>query len=135
MFESHGHIHVHVYSPGRRRQPTGVKLIFKNINFKSSVNLDICCNLFFLLTDFVAVFPIQTHRKTCRKICQGQPRVIIYTHFASRAGVPRCCVPSFRIIGLLVLDIQGVAAVWSCDINRFINRFPLPMEAPHKPWH
>ena len=40
---------------------------------------------FFLpLNDFVTVFPNQTHNRpnlTCRKIGQGQSRVIIYTNF------------------------------------------------------
>ena len=134
MFESHGHINV--YTPqDRGRQTPGVKLIFINIKFKSSVNLVICTKLFFLflVTDFVAVFPNQTHRRPCREIGQGQPRVIIYTHIVElESPMLHAKFQDHRTSG------SGHTWAWRqfghVTWTVYINWFPLPMEAPHKIW-
>ena len=75
-------------------------------------------------------------------LSQGQPRVTIYIDFKGLS--PRCCMLSFKIIGLLVLEkkvFNGLHHTWawrpyrSCDLEHLYKLwFPLPKEVPHKIW-
>ena len=72
----------------------------------------------------------------CRKIVQGQLRVIIWTISSTQ-----CCIPTFNVIGLsdpermIFYHIWAWRPYWSCYMDHFNNiSFPYPMEAPHENW-
>ena len=75
------HVSIHVYSPeAGADNPLESEFLHKH---KPFVTLVICCK-FLPLNDFLTVFPIYMYRHLqnwpCRKIGQGQPRVIIWTN-------------------------------------------------------
>ena len=104
MFEKNGYIHVYSSGAGADNPP-GVNFFFKNKN--SSVNLVIWCK-FFPLIDFVTVFPIQTRMRPNLTLPYNRSRSTQGHHLYKlcRARVPnaQCWMPSFKIIGLLVLE-------------------------------
>ena len=107
------HVFIHVYSPGTGADnPLGSEFLHKR---KPFVTLVICCRCL-PLNDFLTVFPIRDQIWPCRKIGQGQPRVIFWTNYDG----PQCYIPSHKVIGPLVLEknifevflpYMGVAAI------------------------
>ena len=77
------------------------------------------------------------------KIGQGQPRVIIYIKFVELDETvpytPQCYMPSFKIIGLLVLEKKifkgfhhNIWAWWPCDLDHLYKlSFLLPKPRRH----
>ena len=72
---------IHVYSPrAEADNPLGSEFSYKH---KLFVTLVTCCK-FLPLNDFLTVFPYKSIRDQiwpCRKVGQGQPRVIIWTNY------------------------------------------------------
>ena len=80
------HVFIHVYSPGAGADnPLGSEFLYKH---KPFVTLVICCK-FLPLNDFSKFSPYKSIRDQiwpCRKIGQGQPRVIIWTNYDGAQG-------------------------------------------------
>ena len=80
MFQYYGHRHV--YSPGADiDNPLGPKCFLKH---KSSVHLLISSKISAIKLHFPICFPFQCMgelSRPCRKLGQGQPRVMIYINF------------------------------------------------------
>ena len=140
-------------APGQdHTAPTGDKVLMST---ETSCHLVICCQFqiiddrsFWKIHRFT-FFPYKSIRDQiwpCRKIGQGQPRVIIYINFVELEWVlsPKCYMPSFKIIGFLVLEkkifmcfyhIWAWRPSWSCDLDHLYKlSFLLLKEAPHTIW-
>ena len=111
----------------------------------------ICCqfqiiddNSFWKIHCFI-FFPLKSIRDQiwhCCKICQGQPRVIIWANLVVLKH--RWCISRFKVIGLLVPEkkiflgfyhIWPWRPSWSCDQDHLSKlSFPHPIEAPYEIW-
>ena len=90
-------------------------------------------------------FPYKSTRDKiwpCRKIGQGQPRVITWTNLEYSST--RCCISTCKVISLLVQEKKKCSSCyciwawwpsWSCDLDHLNElSFHYPMEDPHQIW-
>ena len=133
-------------APGQEHTaPQGTKFWCQQKLLVTSV---ICCQ--FQITDdnsfwkihCFTFFPYKSIRDQiwpCRKIGQGQPRVIIW---ANLVVLKHPIIPNFKVIGLSVMEkkiflgfyhIWAWRPSWSCDQDRLSKlSFTHPIEAPYE---
>ena len=136
-------------APGQAHTaPQGTKFWCQQKLLVTSV---ICCqfqiindNSFWKIYCFT-FFPYKSIRDLiwpCRKICQGQPRVIIWANW--QYSSTRWCIQRFKVIGLLALEKKislGFYHIWpwwpswSCDQDHLSKlSFPHSIVAPYEIW-
>ena len=130
---------IYMYIARGKGQTTPWVTFFQMYNF--SVNLVICSKIF-PYNYFIIVFPSkrQATIRSCHKIGQGQPRIIIYINFVEVESP--MLYAKFKIIGFSVLEntvLKVFTIYWHGSHLGHVTwtiqlLFLLPMEEPYDIW-